>query len=285
MTYLIIGVIGILVIFFAMVMIIDSNRFVIREYTITNGKIEKDYNFVLLSDLHNKQYGKDNIKLLNAIDRLKPDSIMIAGDMITAKPNKKYDIPIHLIKNLTKKYAVYYGIGNHEYRLKIYQDVYGNDYEDYIGHLRDCGVYMLENDSVCIVDTNFAIQGIMIDRKYYKRFHKTKMNYEYLKTLMGTVKHDKMQIFLAHNPEYFEEYVNAGADLVLSGHIHGGVMPLPILGGVISPKCTLFPKYDGGKFTYRNGTMILSRGLGMHTLPIRIFNPGELIVVHLKTCK
>ena len=285
MTYLIIGVIGILVIFFAMVMIIDSNRFVIREYTITNGKIEKDYNFVLLSDLHNKQYGKDNIKLLNAIDRLKPDSIMIAGDMITAKPNKKYDIPIHLIKNLTKKYAVYYGIGNHEYRLKIYQDVYGNDYEDYIGHLRDCGVYMLENDSVCIVDTNFAIQGIMIDRKYYKRFHKTKMNYEYLKTLMGTVKHDKMQIFLAHNPEYFEEYVNAGADLVLSGHIHGGVMRLPILGGVISPKCTLFPKYDGGKFTYRNGTMFLSRGLGMHTLPIRIFNPGELIVVHLKTCK
>ena len=87
---------------------------------------------------------------------------------------------------------------------------------------------------------------------------------------------------MAHNPDYFEEYAAWGADLVLSGHVHGGMMRLPILGGVVSPAFKLFPKYDGGLFQQGKSTMILSRGLGMHTIPIRIFNPGELIL--LKIC-
>ena len=64
--------------------------------------------------------------------------------------------------------------------------------------------------------------------------------------------------------------------------IHGGLMRLPVLGGVISPRLCLFPHYDGGRFTKAGREMILSRGLGTHTLPIRIFNPGELVVIHLK---
>ena len=90
---------------------------------------------------------------------------------------------------------------------------------------------------------------------------------------------------IANATEYFEEYAAWGADMVLSGHVHGGIMKLPIFGGVISPKLVLFPKYDGGRFENGKATMILSRGLGMHTLPIRIFNPGELVVIHLLPCK
>ena len=123
------------------------------------------------------------------------------------------------------------------------------------------------------------------DRMYYKRFRKIKMEDTYLKDVIGTPKKDVYEILLAHNPEYFEEYAAWGADLVLSGHVHGGIMRLPVLGGVISPKLVLFPKYDGGRFEEKNATMILSRGLGMHTLPIRIFNPAELVVIHLLPCK
>ncbi|MDE7197816.1 MAG: hypothetical protein K2O15_02920, partial [Lachnospiraceae bacterium] len=88
-----------------------------------------------------------------------------------------------------------------------------------------------------------------------------------------------------HNPVYFDAYEAWGADLVVSGHVHGGIMRLPVLGGVISPALTLFPKYDGGVFYEKESTMILSRGLSSHTLPIRIFNPGELIVIDLKPDK
>ena len=68
----------------------------------------------------------------------------------------------------------------------------------------------------------------------------------------------------------------------MSGHVHGGLMRLPVLGGVISPRLRLFPRYDGGRFERDKKVMILGRGLGTHTLPIRIFNPGELVVIHLK---
>ena len=95
----------------------------------------------------------------------------------------------------------------------------------------------------------------------------------------------KYEIMIAHDPFYFDAYAETDADLILSGHVHGGIMRLPLLGGVISPRLQLFPKYDGGKFEKNNTTMILSRGLGCHTLPIRIFNPGELICLTLSPCK
>ena len=106
----------------------------------------------------------------------------------------------------------------------------------------------------------------------------TPMEKEYLEETLGPASKEKYQILLAHNPDYFENYAQWGADLVLSGHVHGGIMRLPLLGGVISPTLLLFPKYDGGLFKKGSSAMILSRGLGTHTLPIRIFNPGELIL-------
>ena len=99
--------------------------------------------------------------------------------------------------------------------------------------------------------------------------------------MLGPVREGEYGILLAHNPAYFEAYASWGADLTLSGHVHGGIMRLPWLGGVLSTSLTLFPKYDGGEFCRGERRMIVSRGLGSHTVPIRIFNPAELVVVEL----
>ena len=64
--------------------------------------------------------------------------------------------------------------------------------------------------------------------------------------------------------------------------MHGGIVRLPLLGGVVSPRIRLFPKYDGGRFDEEGAVMIVSRGLGSHTIPVRIFNPGELSVIVLE---
>ncbi len=284
MLLLILKVLVIIICFFIIIMIIDGNRFVIREYSVTSDKIKENMDIVLMSDLHNKQYGKNNDKLVNAINNVNPNCIIVAGDMLTAKPDKSYEVPITLFEQI-KEYPIYYGIGNHEYRMKIYKEVYGDAYKQYMNQLKKMGIHILENESIYLQDKNVTIQGLMIERKYYKRFYKNHMNSDYLKSIIGNVNEKAFQIFIAHNPEYFEDYQKAGADLVLSGHIHGGVMRLPILGGVVSPKCTIFPKYDGGLFEYNKAKMILSRGLGSHTIPIRIFNPGELVVIHLTPCK
>ena len=280
-----IKLICIIFLFLLLVMIVDGNRFVIRTYTIETKKATKDYHFVLLADLHNKRYGKGNDKLIRAIRKLNPDAVLCAGDMLTAKSGNKIEVSSQLLRNLANDYPVYCGIGNHEYRMKIYREQYGNQYEDYIERLKRDGIVVLENDSAIDISHNICIQGVMIDRYYYKRFQSPQMQEEYIEKLIGNRDSSKMQIFLAHNPDYFSQYVKAGADLVLSGHYHGGVMRLPGCGGVISPKLTLFPRYDGGIYRRNNSSMIVSRGLGMHTIPIRIFNPGELVYVTIKTCK
>ena len=111
------------------------------------------------------------------------------------------------------------------------------------------------------------------------------MKKEYLDELLPEQRTDCFQILLAHNPDYFPEYAAWGADLVLSGHLHGGVARLPLLGGVVSPRLHFFPRYDGGKFTHGNSVMIVSRGLGMHTIPFRFNNPGELVEITIRKRK
>ena len=279
---LIAGVIVIiLIVFFLLVMIIDGNRFRVVKYSLGSHKIKEEHKYIVLSDLHNKSYGKKNERLLKKIHKLSPEAILIAGDILTAKPGKSYEVALELMKELAQKYPIYYGMGNHETRLFLYPEVYGEMGKNYEEDLKKIQVQLMRNESRECQD-NIRITGLDMKREYYKRFHKKPMDKDYLRNTLGTVKTEEYEILLAHNPDYFEEYAAWGADLVLSGHVHGGMMRLPILGGVVSPAFRVFPKYDGGIFKEGKSTMILSRGLGMHTIPIRIFNPGELILIELK---
>lgn len=282
---------GFIAVFFIIVMIIDGNRFVIREYTLESDKIGDGIDIAVLADLHNKQYGTGNRKLLAALEEINPHVVMVAGDMLTAKPGKGYELAASFMEHVAEKFPVYYGLGNHEYRMKIYPEHYGEEFAEYVQRLEKAGIQVLDNESARIQVqrekrmTDIRVTGASIERLYYKRFRKIYMAPDYLDSIVGTSDEKVFQILLAHNPEYFEEYADWGADLVFSGHVHGGIMRLPVLGGVISPKLVFFPKYDGGLFRRNASTMILSRGLGMHTIPIRIFNPAELVVVHLRPKK
>ena len=231
--------------------------------------------------MHNKSYGENNEKLLRKIEELQPEAILIAGDILTAVPGKEYDIALSFVEQLSKKYPLYYGMGNHETRLFLYPETYGTMGQDYERDLQKINVEFLRNTGKDI-EEHIRITGAEIERKYYKRFKKTPMERAYLENILGKPDNEKYQILLAHNPDYFEEYATWGADLVLSGHVHGGIMRLPVLGGVLAPSLRIFPKYDGGLFRSGKSVMILGRGLGSHTIPIRIFNPGELVCVDLK---
>ena len=111
------------------------------------------------------------------------------------------------------------------------------------------------------------------------------MEASYLEDTLGKSDIRKCNLLIAHNPDYFSEYAKWGADLTLSGHVHGGIMRLPWLGGVLSPSYRLFPKYDGGVFRENGAIMLLGRGMGSHTIPLRFFNPAQLYEVTLKSCK
>jgi len=183
---------------------------------------------------------------------------------------------------LGEKYPIFYGNGNHEHRMKLYPKTYGDMAKRYEEGLAQSGISPLVNRKEEIADRNIAVYGAEIAREYYHRFHNVLMEESYLGELLGKPEESHFNVLLAHNPAYFPNYVKWGADLVISGHVHGGMVRIPGWRGVVSPNYRFFPKYDGGRFEEGKGTMILSRGLGMHTIPIRLFNPGELIVLDLK---
>lgn len=261
------------------IMLYDSNRFVVVRHEIKDKRIKKKIKAVCLADLHNKSFGKDNAHLLEIIHQEKPDVVLIAGDILTAKPKEKMDVAVHVIQELAQKYPIYYGNGNHEHRMKLYPEVYGDMAEQYEEKLQEAGVQRLVNEKKEIPDSGIVVYGSEIDKTYYKRFKVQHMDDDYLDGILGKANSNEYTILLAHNPDYFPMYAKWKADLVLSGHVHGGMVRIPFGKGVVSPNVRFFPKYDGGVFEEGGSKMILSRGLGMHTIPIRLFNPGELIVI------
>ena len=282
----ILAVLAVLILFFLVVIIVDQNRFVIKRYKFITEKTKHPQKWVVLADLHGKEYGLGNEKLLEAIYKEKPTAVFIAGDMLTAKPGKDFKHVLSFLDALQERYPIFYGNGNHEYRLKIYPETYGDMAEKYAEGLGNIGIYPLCNESTRPADENVVIYGLEIDREYYKRGKTIQMDVTYMEEKLGKPDETKLNILLAHNPEYFKSYAAWGADLVFAGHVHGGIMRLPVLGGVIAPSLRIFPRYSGGFYEEKgeNGkvsTMILSNGLGSHTIPVRVFNPGQLIVLEI----
>lgn len=271
----------IIILFFLTVMIIDCHSLVVRCYEFKSSKVKKPISAVLLTDLHSSSFGKGNSRLISKINNLKPDVILISGDMFTAEKYDDNTVALMLITELAQKYPVFYANGNHELKTRENTDEFGDRFRVYKDILLKAGVRYLENESEYLEDSNVRICGLDLPFYYYKKKYHPILKKENLEELLGTAPKEETSILLAHNPEYFEGYSEWGADLVLSGHYHGGLMRLPGGYGAISPRFILFTKLGYGVFKNRESEMILSCGLGTHTLPVRIFNPGEISFIKI----
>lgn len=279
---IIFAILGMLIVFCLWVILYEDTHFIIRNYTCRNARIRKPCRAVVLADLHNHKYGKENEVLLEAIRAACPDIILTAGDMITAKPGVRPDTALKLLEELARDYPVYFANGNHEHRLKLYPEKYGDMAQQLADGLDRIGIRPLVNEHTDLEEYGIRIYGAEIDRFYYKRFRVQYMAPEYLRGELGEPSDTLYNVLIAHNPDYFPQYAEWGADLVLSGHVHGGMVCIPFLHkGILSPNIRFFPCYDGGRYEEKNSTMLLSRGLGMHTIPIRLFCPAEVLVVDL----
>ena len=265
--------------------IIDGNRFVTVRKEFALSGLSKECRFVLLSDLHNKVYGTKNDKVIEAIRRINPDFIVLAGGLVTSQLREDMTPGIELLRTLRQDYRIYYGLGNHESKMRQRPDQFGDKYDRLIRAVSGKNVSVLKNEAVFLPEYNLKITGLDLDLNYFAHFKIQKMKPGYLQETLPECEKEKCNILIAHNPDYFEEYAQWGADLVLSGHVHGGIMRLPLLGGVIAPSYKIFPEYDGGVFRTGSAAMLLGRGMGSHTIPLRFFNPAELYDVQLKIKK
>lgn len=233
---------------------------------------------VQLSDLHRKKFGDSNSILINRVKELSPDYIFITGDMISRNVTDLSDIQ-HLIDELLKTAPVYYSLGNHE---KDLEKLDPNLYSELISSIENKCI-LLDNRRAEIITENKKIE--IIGLTVFSECYKNNGSYKNLRKLetkdilsLTGEKSENFSILLAHNPMFFDSYAEYGAELVLSGHVHGGCVRLPFFGAVLSPERKLFPKYSKGLYRKSGTEMIVSAGLGK----FRMFNPPEIIVIDIQ---
>lgn len=237
---------------------------------------DRDLKILHLSDLHKKKFGKHYSRLFEKINGERFDIICFTGDLIS-RSERVFDEKIKFMKRLTEIAPVYYIGGNHECDVP-------QSFEGLKKKLCEKGIHILENQTEIFTKDgeNTAVSGLSPEQKFYKNEKGgysglEKITCDYLNEKLGK-KGDEFTVLLAHSPFGFEEYAKWGADLTLCGHVHGGVVRLPFVKGVLSPERKFFPKFSAGKFKKDNCTMIVSRGLGK----LRVLNSSEIVIITLK---
>ena len=285
MIKIILIIVAVFIVYCLIEMIRELRDFRVTKYRICSQKlngIKREKKIIFLSDLHNRMYGEENERLLESIRNQHPDLILIGGDMLVRKDGNSYDKTVHFLAKLPGICPVYCANGNHEQKLKELPDKYEQSYEEYKKALTASGIHMLENasETVKLDEVPVKLSGLEIPLGAYARFGKKELSLKEITDRIG--EHgDDYQILLAHHPGYMKEYLAYGADLILGGHYHGCLVQLPWIGGVISTNFTLFPKYSGGIYQEGEQTAVVSRGLGTHSVPLRLWNWPELIVLEL----
>ena len=237
-----------------------------------------------LSDLHNHSYGKENQELLEAIRVESPDLILIGGDMIVAKHGHAKNLVEDFMEALPAIAPVYFANGNHEQRMKEYPEDYPISYGKMKEDWEKAGIHFLSNSSemICIKGRAFRLYGLELPDLYYHHHKRPFFDLQKMESLLGAPdSEDAYKILLAHNPSFMDTYLSWGADLILSGHMHGGIVRIPGFRGVISTEFHLFPKYSGGFYQEKGKDILVSCGLGTHTIPFRFLNPAELLMIEL----
>ncbi len=231
-----------------------------------------------ISDLHHRRFGVDHERITKRVQKLNPDLIVITGDLVS-RDQRDFKSIGRFCKNLSSIAPVYFIPGNHEL------DLPSKAFETYLETLRGACVEVLLNQSHQLErrHASISLTGTTLDMSVYRDENLRYRNLnpyskEELESLIGV--RQKCTILLAHNPLIASVYADWNADLVLSGHVHGGIIYLPLIGGVLSPERQFFPPYAKGLYTIGKTQLYVSAGLGK----LRLWNPSEINLLTLR-CK
>ena len=240
--------------------------------------------FLFLSDLHDEEFG-DHEALVTAIKDIPADVLLIGGDMLTVKKGHPMDMRAleEILKAFSGKMPICYGLGNHETRMRDRAALFPGWQDAFDALIQKYQVILLDNASYYMEKENqrLRISGFTLDRKYYKKGHTEKMSPSAVEEALGPSE-DLPEIVLVHSPLYGDTLHQWGADLVLSGHFHGGTIRLPFLGGLMTPQFQFFSPYTKGEKHFGDMTEIISGGLGTHSVRIRFLNKPDIVRIRLR---
>ena len=243
-------------------------------YRLTSEKVGGQIRIAVISDMHNREYGDKNEAFISCLQALKPDLILLLGDMVT-RDEDDYRPMLDLVSALTEIAPCYGILGNHESE-RIY---YGDD-RDLPAKYKNAGLKLLRNSSEDIRIGEDTVQLIGVEGTAYG--FEEYGGREFMEKT--DIDPSAFCILMAHIPILFEEQLSVYPfDLGLAGHVHGGIVNLPFFGGLFSDEEGFFPKFSAGKYILDNQqTLIISAGLGDSKLfPPRINNTPELVVIDI----
>lgn len=257
----------------------QDNDIVSTKLSFHSSKIPRGfdgYKIVHISDLHNKEFGHGQSRLIEKIKAENANAIFITGDLIDCR-RTDVQIAFDFVRGVVSLAPVYYVPGNHEAKSGIFPELASQLTEMGVFVLNDCAVKLQKNDDeidlLGMRDPTFQC----VDNNGYACY----LFGETLKNLSEEI-NGRFTILLSHRPELLPLYAECGIHLVFSGHAHGGQFRLPFAGALFAPNQGFFPAYTCGICRQHGTAMVVSRGLGNSLLPQRIFNRPEIISVTLK---
>ena len=274
----------------------------VTRYEIKSSRLPEGFDgfrIVQIADLHSVRTPEQAELLLTRVREEQPELIALTGDQIDSHYYADHSTPtegeeegflpdrdtLELIRELTDVAPVYAVYGNHE--MMLLDDPEHNPFKT---ALEEMGVTILYQHTVELTRNGDSIllAGIQDPATLYKNedydgLPDTRSRMQaMLDNTLGEVDPEQFVLLLSHRPEYFELYQDYPIDLALTGHAHGGQIRLPGVGGLYAPGQGWFPKYTSGVFRQGRLSMVVSRGLGNSILPLRVFDPPELVTVTLR---
>lgn len=251
--------------------------FGVEEYQVSSPFIPNaftGFTICQISDLQGQEFGKNNQDLLEAVDRIEPDILVFTGNLYSSKEEDPQRV-LQAIRPLTQAYPSFYIRGDQEIAYDQEKGGLGRR------KLEDMGLTLLNNRQVPIYrrESRILLAGLEPGKKIYARGGKDRLNLGKYLAHQGHA----YTILLAHHPAYWKDYMAWGADLSLSGYFQGGLVRLPILGGLVSPAGSPLPSFDRGIYKSRDKNLVVSGGMGRPRGKIRLFNRPQLVVVRLQS--
>ena len=270
-------------------------------YSTSSLKVNNKIRIVQISDLHSCNYGTDNSKLMERVQKLKPDLIVYTGDCVNSKA-ASIDSVVSLCTQLAKVAPSYYIFGNNEveryYKEPLTQEALDKKFgfddnnrdpqklldmtDELTQKLEEGGVAVLKNraETITVGSTQVDVYGVLTSNpsSFWSYAGESFDAYIYNNT-------SNLKITALHEPTVLEEYSpESWGDIMLAGHTHGGTARIPMLGPVYAHELGLLPERSGhyiyGRYEVQGRPLIVSSGLENSSL-FRINNEPELVIVDI----
>lgn len=222
-----------------------------------------------VSDLHNRRFGTRQQTLIDKLSALRPDMVVVTGDIID---RRRFDLlpAVEFMEGASRVAPVFCVPGNHE--------AFSGRWTEIGERLAQAGARVLFDGDELLSRGNERIRVCgLADPAFHRREGGAALSMR--ARLLAWAENGDFTLLLTHRPELFALYRACGIDLVFAGHAHGGQFRLPGIGGLYAPHQGVFPKYTSGLYKEDETAMCVSRGLGNSAMPVRLFNPPELVTV------